>query len=134
MFVFNYLRASCHFLYWLSGAGRGKSVQRLLGDCAGIVQFSMQYPSCLRSLRTEIVWSPSSFRAKVARTRRDDRATTVPFLSDFFFFFFASMFTEKIVRLLHDQRKPFDRCPCGDCAMTPTTCQRATGLRFFKFV
>ena len=24
--------------------------------------------------------------------------------------------------------------PCGDCAMPPTTCLRATGLRFFKFV
>ena len=29
----------------------------------------------------------------------------------------------------------FARCPCGDCAMPPTTCLRATGLQFFfKFV
>ena len=28
----------------------------------------------------------------------------------------------------------FARCPCGDCAMPPTTCLRATGLRFFKCV
>ena len=28
----------------------------------------------------------------------------------------------------------FARCPCGDCAMPPTTCLWATGLRFFKFV
>ena len=27
----------------------------------------------------------------------------------------------------------FARCPCGDCAMPPTTCLRATGLRFFFF-
>ena len=26
----------------------------------------------------------------------------------------------------------FARCPCGDCAMPPTTCLRATGLRFFQ--
>ena len=25
----------------------------------------------------------------------------------------------------------FARCPCGDCAMPPTTCLRATVLRFF---
>ena len=35
----HYLRAPCHFLYWPSGAGRGKTVQRLLGDCTEIVQF-----------------------------------------------------------------------------------------------
>ena len=34
-----HLRASCHFLYWYYGAGRGKSVMRLLGDCTEIVQF-----------------------------------------------------------------------------------------------
>ena len=27
----------------------------------------------------------------------------------------------------------FARCPCGDCAMPPTTCLRATVLRFFFF-
>ena len=26
----------------------------------------------------------------------------------------------------------FARCPCGDCAMSPTTCLRATVLRFFQ--
>ena len=26
----------------------------------------------------------------------------------------------------------FARCPCGDCAMPPTTCIRATVLRFFQ--
>ena len=26
----------------------------------------------------------------------------------------------------------FARCPCGDCGMPPTTCLRATGLRFFQ--
>ena len=26
----------------------------------------------------------------------------------------------------------FARCPCGDCAMPPTTCLRATVLRFFQ--
>ena len=35
----HYLRASCHFLYWPSGADRDTSVQRLLGDCTEIVQF-----------------------------------------------------------------------------------------------
>ena len=35
----HYLRASCHFLYCPPVAGRGESVQRLLGDCTKIVQF-----------------------------------------------------------------------------------------------
>ena len=35
----HYLRASCHFLYWPSGASRGKLVQRQLRDCTAIVQF-----------------------------------------------------------------------------------------------
>ena len=26
----------------------------------------------------------------------------------------------------------FAQCPCGDCAMPPTTCLRAMGLRFFQ--
>ena len=26
----------------------------------------------------------------------------------------------------------FARCPCGDCAMPPTTCLRATVLRFYQ--
>ena len=32
------LGASCHFLNWPSGAGRGKSVQRLRRDCTDIMQ------------------------------------------------------------------------------------------------
>ena len=30
------------------------------------------------------------------------------------------------------QGSAFARCPCGDCAMPPTTCLRATVLRFFQ--
>ena len=34
----HYLRASCDFFYGASGANRGKSVQRLWGDCMEIMQ------------------------------------------------------------------------------------------------
>ena len=34
----HYLRASCNFFYEALGATRGKSIQRLCGDCTGIVQ------------------------------------------------------------------------------------------------
>ena len=32
------------------------------------------------------------------------------------------------------ERAASARCPCGDCAMPPMICLRATDLRFFKFV
>ena len=52
------LRASCDFFYGASGVTRGKSVQRLCGDCTEIVQCQCS----LRSLRTEIVRSPCGDR------------------------------------------------------------------------
>ena len=45
------IRASCNFFYGASGATRGKSVQRLCGDCMEIVQCQCS----LRNLRMEIV-------------------------------------------------------------------------------
>ena len=52
------LRASCIFFYGASGATRTETVQRLYGNRA----MSVQLPSSLRSLRTEIVWSPCGDR------------------------------------------------------------------------
>ena len=75
------LRASCDFFYGASGATRGKSVQRLCGDCRAM---SVQFPP--HGNRTESV-----------------------------------------------RGSAFARCPCGDCAMPPTTCLRARGLDFFSF-
>ena len=55
------LRASCNFFYGASGATRGRSVQRLCGDCTEIVRYRavvVQSPQ----LRTEIVRSPCGDR------------------------------------------------------------------------
>ena len=51
----HYLRASCDFFYGASGATRGKSVQRLCGDCTEIVQ-------CQCSCRAVSASSASSAR------------------------------------------------------------------------
>ena len=83
------LRALCDFFYGASGATRGKSVQRLCGDC------------------TEIVQCQCSCRAVSAASARKSYRPV--------------------------RGSAFARCPCGDCAMPPTTCLlRATVLRFFK--
>ena len=105
---------------------RTEAARRLQGNRA----ISMQQPCILRSLRMDIVRSPYSFRAKVARRRRGDRAAAVTFLS-----VFCLQVHQKIVSLLHDQRESSVRCPCGDCAMTPTTYLRANNfLNLYKLV
>ena len=55
------LRASCDFFYGASGATRGKSVQRLCGDCTEIVQCQC---SChaVSAASAEIVRSPCGDR------------------------------------------------------------------------
>ena len=57
------LRASCDFFYGASGATRGKSVQRLCGDCTEIVQYqcnisavAVQSPQPPQGNRMEPVW------------------------------------------------------------------------------
>ena len=91
------LRASCDFLYGPSGASRGESVLRLRGDCTEMVQSQW---SCRAQPpdgnRPEPVWLPCTGYA----VRGDGAVTVAPF-------FFST------------------RCPCGDCAMPPTTCLRA---------
>ena len=83
------LRASCDFFYGASGATRGKSLQRLCGDC------------------TEIVQCQCSCRAVSAASARKSYGVRAGI-------------------------GPFARCPCGDCAMPPTTCIRPTVLGFFQ--
>ena len=82
----HYLRASCDFFYGASGATRGKSMQRLSGDCTEIVQCQC---SC-RAVSASSAWKSYGARAGIG-------LRTVPV-----------------------------------SAMPPTTCLRATGLRFFK--
>ena len=38
----------------------------------------------------------------------------------------------QLLSSLHSLRTEIVRSPCGDCAMPPTTCLRATVLRFFQ--
>ena len=103
------LRVSCDFLYVPSGAGRGKSVLRLRGDCTKIVQsHAVELPCSLRSLQT--VRRPCRFRAEAAWRLCGDRGATVPF-------FFCVRPPRVPVRGLCD-----------------ATYDMSTGLRFFKFV
>ena len=78
------LRASCNFLYGPSGAGGGKSVQRLSRDCTEIVQsqwscsaVSVELPCSLRSLKT-VIRRPCRFRAEAARGLCGDRGPPSP--------------------------------------------------------
>ena len=84
----HYLRTSCNFSKGASGATRGKSVQRLCGDCTKIVQ--------CRAVAVQSPQPPHGNRTGIMR------------------------------------ESAFARCPCGDCAMPPTTCLRATVLRLFQ--
>ena len=55
------LRASCNFFYGASGATRGKSVQRLCGDCTEIVQCQC---SC-RAVAAASAWKSYGARAGI---------------------------------------------------------------------
>ena len=56
------LRASCNFFYGASGAPRGKSVQRLCGDCTEPCNVSAVAVQSPKPPRTEIVRSPCGDR------------------------------------------------------------------------
>ena len=111
---------------------RGEAVANPYRGCSKVVRISCNFNAvAVLSLqpphgnRTEPVQLPCKGSAEKARWPFSRRAV----LSCFFLHVYR-----KIVRLLHDQCESSARCPCGDCAMTPTTCLRTTGLRFFKFV
>ena len=89
------------------GAGRAKSVQRLRGDCTENVQSQC---SCRAVTAASTQKSYGARAASVQRLRGDDAVTVAPPVPF------------------------FERAACRDCAMSPTTCLRATDLRFFKFL
>ena len=113
----HYVRASCEFSYGPWEAGRDKAVQRLRGDCTEIVQFQC---SC------RAVSARKSYGARTASVQRlrGDGAVNVRC--------FWPQCPPKILRFLHDQRAASAQCPYGYYAMPPTTCLRATDLRFFQ--
>ena len=57
----HFLRASCDFFHGASGATRGKSVQRLCGDCTEIVQCQC---SC-RAVSPDSAWKSYGARAGI---------------------------------------------------------------------
>ena len=102
-------RASCHFLYRPSGAGQGKSVQRLRGDCTEIVQSQC---SCRAVSPASARKSYEAHAASVQRLRKNG------------------------ARWLCSRRAIFEGAtsawyPCGDCAVPPMTCLWATDIHVY---
>ena len=95
------LRASCNFLYGSSGAGQARSVQRSQWSCC-VVSATSAHKSY--GARAEPVRLPCRGCAEMVRWPWHHRAVF--------------------------ERAASTRCPCGDCAMPPTTCLRA--YKFFN--
>ena len=105
------LRASCDFLYGPSGASWDDPYR----VCAEIVRKSCN----LSGFAVKSPQPPDSNRTEPVRLPYRGCAEMV-----LWSWLHHAMF----------ERAASALCPCRDCAMPPTTCLRATDLRFFKLV